>query len=790
MTNYSDAIESRPGSAERYVTLARLALLWERIWPALWPAAGIAGLYLIAALLGAFDHVPVSLIGLVQAFTLALIGLVAYENFRGLHLPSWVEGARRVERDSALAHRPISEHGDTLAAGIGDAGAEALWRLHLKQLLARVANLRVARPASGLPARDPHALRFVLLLLLVGGFLVAGSDWSRRLEMALAPNATGGMSSAGIDAWIDPPAYTGLPPIYLARGETRIIAVPVGSELEVRVHDASAKPHFAIDAADDVPAFTGRHHEYGARYRIAASGGLRVRTDGRTIGDWTIKAIPDAPPAIAFAQPPSSTAHQAVKFAFTAGDDYGVASVRALIRPVLTKGKKGATLSVDLPLAASDKTISQTIYRDLTENPFAGLDVTITLEARDAIGQVGTSRAVAFRLPARIFTNPLARALVEQRQTLAVAAPDARERVEETLDALSIAPQIFYKDQNTAYLAQRTIFRTLTNAKNEADIARVEDLLWQTALSLDQAGLANAAEELRRLQQMLAQALAQGAPQDTIDALLQRYRQALQHYLQMLAQSSQPANPSAGGQAMNISPDDLEKLLKAIEQAAQSGSRQSAAEMLSMLQSLLENLHMTQGAGGGGAGSPADKAMSDAIQGLSDLMGRQRELLDKTYRQQQGAGDPKDGGAKGLAQQQGKLKDDLDKALKGLGGQKAPDSLGHAGHAMGSALDQLGQNSLEGAGQAQKDALEDLRNGTGDLARKLMAQQGNGQQGSNEDPLGRQGRGFSTGDGVKVPDQSTLARARNILQELRKRAAEQGRPKRELDYIDRLLKQF
>ncbi|HEX3673683.1 MAG TPA: DUF4175 family protein [Rhizomicrobium sp.] len=788
MTTTSDAISSPPGSPERHVALARGVLWWERVWPALWPASGIAELYFVAALFGLIDRVPASLHGLVQAFTLACIGLVAYESFRGLRWPGWMEGARRVERDSALAHRPISEGGDHLAAGIGDPAAEALWRLHLTQLLRRIANLRVARPRSALPARDPHAWRYVLLVALAGGVVFAGSDSVRRIEASLVPDSGAGASVAGIDAWIDPPAYTGLPPVYLARSEARIIPVPAGSELEVRVHDASARPHLAVDVGD-APSFTGGHREYGTRYTITASGLVRVRADGRTLGDWRIQAIPDLPPQIAFLEPPSRTPHDAVKFVFSASDDYGVTSVRALIRAVLPAGKTGTTQAVDLPLSASSKTIKETIFRDLTENPFAGLDVTITLEARDSLGQAGLSRPVRFHLPARIFTNPLARALVEQRQILAVNASGAREKVEEMLDALSIAPQIFYKDQNAAYLAQRTIFRALTGAKTPADIARVEDLLWQTALSLDQAGLASAAEELRRIAQLLSQALAQGAPQDQVDALLQRYQQALSRYLQMLAQSAQHGGQQPQGQAMNISPDDLEKLLKAIQQAAASGSRQSAAQMLAMLQSLLENLHMTQGGGGGGQ---ADKALSDAIQGLSDLLGRQRELMDKTYRQSQGAGDPKDGGAKGLAQQQGKLKDDLDKALKGLGaGKKVPDKLGHAGHEMGDAQGELGADSLEGAGQSQKNALDDLRGGIGDLANQLMKEQG-GQQGqANADPLGRsQGNGLDPDGNLKVPDQSSLARARGILQELRRRAGEQGRPKRELDYLDRLLKQF
>jgi len=41
-----------------------------------------------------------------------------------------------------------------------------------------------------------------------------------------------------------------------------------------------------------------------------------------------------------------------------------------------------------------------------------------------------------------------------------------------------------------------------------------------------------------------------------------------------------------------------------------------------------------------------------------------------------------------------------------------------------------------------------------------------------------------------LPGASEIARARAILQELRKRAGERGRPQQELDYIDRLLREF
>jgi hypothetical protein len=61
------------------------------------------------------------------------------------------------------------------------------------------------------------------------------------------------------------------------------------------------------------------------------------------------------------------------------------------------------------------------------------------------------------------------------------------------------------------------------------------------------------------------------------------------------------------------------------------------------------------------------------------------------------------------------------------------------------------------------------------------------------DPMGRPPQstdGRDPGVGVKVPDQIDIQRAREILEELRKRLGEPTRPALELDYIERLLKRF
>jgi uncharacterized protein (TIGR02302 family) len=799
MTNLSDLIASPDGSrlkgdaarVERAITRARITLGWERVWPKLWPATGIMGLFLAAGLFGLFDYFPWEIHTLVLLGAFGAAGYFLYENFKDFEAPSWEDGARRVERDSALEHRPITEQRDRMAVGIGDAYAEALWRAHIRGLLARIGKLRVSLPSPKVQRQDPYYLRFLVLLLLIAGFVFAGSEWRTRLAVTLSPDAGSGTAAANVDAWINPPAYTGLPPVYLHPGQTSLISVPAGSELVVRVHQSSVTPDVSLSPAPDSrPTVSGSDNEYASNTFLHADERIFVRAGGRTLGNWQIHAIPDEPPHIAFSEPPSKTKQDAVKIAFTAADDYGVVSVRAIIRPLRANAK--GTLSIDLPLDMQAKTVTQTAYHDLTENPFAGLPVSITLEAKDGAGQTATSAPMNFTLPSRVFTDPLARALVEQRQNLSVDAPHAKPVAAATLDALTLAPEIFFPDQDKLYLILRSTYWALRNAHDGNDIARVQDMLWQTAMALDNNGAASAAEQLRAIQQLLSQALAQGAPQDVIDALMQRYQQAMQQYLQAMAQNAKPQNGPTPPNTQTVTQDDIDKLLALIQKLEQSGSREAAAQMLAILQSLLENMQM--GSASGGSGGAGGKDLSDAIQGLSDLMGRQRQLMDKTYRQGQGAGDPKDGGTKGLAQQQGKLRDDLNALMGKLGKKAGPSgkSLGDAGKSMGNAQGQLGGQDLDNAQQSEQQALDAMRQGAGALAKALMAQQGQNGNPGNDDPLGRpQGaRGGITGEGVKIPDKNSLDRARDILQELRKRAGQNGRSKEELDYLERLLKQF
>jgi hypothetical protein len=123
---------------------------------------------------------------------------------------------------------------------------------------------------------------------------------------------------------------------------------------------------------------------------------------------------------------------------------------------------------------------------------------------------------------------------------------------------------------------------------------------------------------------------------------------------------------------------------------------------------------------------------------------------------------------------------------------------------MSEAEGDLGGGDSDTAVDAQGRALDALRKGSQGLAESMQQQIGQGQgagrsgrpgpsQAQGEtDPLGRPLRGRDYGDDVtvKVPGEIDVQRARRIIEELRKRFGDFARPQEELDYIERLLKDY
>jgi len=489
-----------------------------------------------------------------------------------------------------------------------------------------------------------------------------------------------------------------------------------------------------------------------------------------------------------------------------------------------------------LPQARTKDGVGQTI-KDLTDHPWAGAEVTMTLIAHDDGGNVGKSEPFTFRLPERAFTKPLARALIEQRRDLAMDA-NTRPQVITALDALAIAPEKF-TPQASVYLGLRSIFWSLVRAKSDDDLRGVVAELWQMAVDIEDGDISDAQQALRNAENALQQALDRGASDDEIRQLMDQLRAAMNRYMQALAEQlknnpqalSRPLDPNA----RVMSQRDLQNMLDRLENLAQSGAKGAAQALLQQLEQMMENMQM---ASPNMNGDESDD-MSELDQ-LGDMIRQQQDLRDRTFKQGQQQQDAQRGqhGQPGqtqhpgdslgeLQQNQQALRDRLNQLLqdlknRGFGqdqqgqeGQQAPgqgqsqggdqlDQLGRAGDEMRNAEGELGQGNTDSAVESQGRALDALRKGAQSLAQSMQQQMGQGEgqgrgsrfgeaRGDNDtDPLGRPLRGRDYGDdsSVKIPGDIDVQRARRIIQELRQRFGDMARPQEELDYIERLLKGY
>jgi len=826
----------------RAIKRARGSLLWERLWPALATLATALGLFLAFSWAGLWLVLP-PLARAVGLVLFAIVTVIATVPLALLRLPSINDGLRRLDRNSGETHRPATAVADRIAANQYDPVAQALWRAHIERALLSARKLKAGWPSPRLATRDPMALRALVLILAAATFFAAGGERVKRVTAAFDWQGVVAPANFRIDAWVTPPVYTSRPPVMLAglrpggiAHAATPVAVPVGSLLVVR---ATGNVHFDIvrkggleDAPPEAHAALPAGNEE-RRFVIKGDGSAVLHGVGSDLA-WTFTAIPDRAPTIELIKDPERQARGSLRLDYKMSDDYGVVEAHAefALKDDEIENEKSARplfnapeFPLSLPQARTRSGAAQTT-RNLTTHPWAGAKVAITLVARDEAGNEGRSEPILYQLPQRIFVKPLARALIEQRRILALDAA-AKSLVLTALDALTIAPESFTPEASV-YLGLRSIYFELTGAKSDEQLRDVVARMWDMAVQLEDGNVSQSELALRQAQDALRQALERGASDEELKKLMDQLRAAMDKYLQALAEEMRK-NPQQLARPLDrntriLSQRDLNSMLDRLENLARSGNKEAARQLLEELQSMLENLQMARP---GAQGDDSDDDMMSALDELGDMIRKQQQLRDKTYkqgqdmrrdrqRQQQGQGKQQYGD---LRQDQQALRDRLKQLLeqlrqRGLGnpgqdqqgdGKSEMDQLGSAGEAMGEAEGQLGEGDADSAVDSQGRAIEAMRKGAQGLAQQMQQNgmgmgQGPGQPGRNgrtraqqeTDPLGRPLRGREYGDDstVKVPGEIDAQRARRILEELRKRFGESSRPQLELDYIERLLNDF
>jgi uncharacterized protein (TIGR02302 family) len=801
----------------RLVAHARWSLWWEEAWPRLWLPFAIVLLFFTLSWLGLWlDATPLwRTIGL-GLFTVAF--LLSLWPLLRLRMPTRTRALDRLDRETGLSHGPARVLDDTLALGSADAGTKALWALHRKRAEEAVGRMRVGLPQPNMAKRDRYALRAAGLLALVTSAFVAGPEIGSRLAAAFDWRKIETASpSFRIDGWIDPPLYTRTPPLMidLARGQS--LRAPIHSTVVIRIageDSAEIKPGKGLTPLP--PKANQRTDMREERYKLDGSSELAVSTGFANSVTLTIEAIPDRLPEIAFTMPPEVNARGTFTLSYKGKDDYGIASLEGIVEKAdKSKGRSlvpAPQLTLALPSHEENAPDTKSPV-DLTNHAWAGAPVTIRLKAKDEAGQEALSETITFTLPQRPFTNPLAKALVEQRRNL-VLAPDDRKRVQVALDALLIAPED-YTPQWGVFMGLRAGTERLRIAKSDQDLLDVADWLWAMALQIEDGGLSDAERELRAAQERLKEAMDRGATDDEIRRLTEDLRQAMDKFLREFAQrmqqnqQSQDQNQRTPPDRM-VSQDDLNRMLRQMEEAMRRGDVAEAQRLLEQLRNILENLQTAQP--NNRMTDPLGREMNQAMQDLEDMAREQQNLRDETFRDgqnrrmqqgdrngqrqqgqrqgqrqqgqrqqgqqgQQGEGQEQaengqggqDQDPLGLKQRQQALRErleELQRRMQGMGMQ-GEQGLGDAEQSMRDAEGALGQGQDGPAVDAQGRALENLRRGMQGMAQQMQQmQQGDGQ--------GNEQAGDQPGQGNPQGNQQAGQRDNDPL----------GRPVRNRDYSD------
>lgn len=823
---------------------ALVYLYWEVYAPVFAPALLAISLFAMGSFSGLWQFAGDPWRGLALLITSFISARACWQAVQKKK-PHFHDAQRRLEADNALTHRPLDVLHDHPALG------HDLWQLHYRNMLTLIARLSPPRLRPALAPQDTFYLRVILPIALLLTMTLGLGDNMERLRHSLVPQWQHGIriSNMKFDAWIMPPDYTLRPPLYLKDSDS--FSIPVNSELVVRVSGSRTIPRLKISQKNRQFYLTPKRlgpKSFESRQRIHKNSTASWSTSLHSQG-WRLNVIPDHPPKIAWLEPPKINKRDNLILQYSLSDDYGVTELGLDVR-WLTDTSPAPTTRIDMPLPGANVKYLENAESDLnlTKHSWAGRKVAGRLMARDGSGQLTYSDVAFFTLPDKIFIEPLAKAIAEQRllilssQSLHYApppglspqtaqnlplfdayepelrlerAPEPVQKTAQYIDIITTDMQELFQDP-ALYLGMKHTLARLRYARTETDLEGLSEDLWLMALRAEFGILGTALEEMRQAEQNLRRGMARRAPQREIDALFERYNQAVDAYMEALRREAlAERNFAQGGNGDARNMAEIEALLKAIEEANRIGDVEGARWALAKLAELLERIkvQLAIGQGTGDGDSPSGGNMSEemqkALEELADLLGEQRQLKDQTEQAQQNAqnqsseqgetapSDKPQPGRPGqnLANQQ----DQLQQILEMLSGQATGSeeaggdeqmiqAFKEAEQAMQDSQAGLQANDMESAIAAQTQAIDALRQAGNRLA-TLSRSDTPEQNPDDTNPLGS--RGYNSDDfETDIEHNNNALRSRKLLEELKRRAAEQTRDQQERDYLKRLLKQF
>ncbi|WP_208439370.1 TIGR02302 family protein [Bartonella grahamii] len=783
-------------------------LSFERMWVRLLPFFLVVSLFCSFSWLGLFGILGYWSHLLLLGVILVCAGASLFFLVR-FRFPTIREVNCRLERVNDLRHQPLNIQTDRLCSENDEDFSAVIWREHQRRMAKQLYHLKTGFISLNSADYDPLALRALCVLLFVCAFSFSFGSQGGRLADAFDFRPVVDEKFMRIDAWVTPPAYTGVAPIYLTKDEKTQLEIPEGSNVVVRVVNGAGVTVKAKSVEDGREVSFSEKKEQTAlndpiaHFETHLNHSMNlVVSSRRKKQQWHLQMIKDTLPTIHWLEKPGRILTGSLELRYVVDDDYGVTKAFVEIEPFLSQNKSASSLynapEIELLLPRGGKG-KMRMVQDISAHPWAGSQVKITLVAEDGAGQKGRSKTFVMTLPQHVFSNPVARAVSELRRLLALDA-SARERVLDMLSALLVRPEKGLQNVKH-FLVLQSAWTRLSLAQTEEDLRDVVDYLWQIALGIEDNQLESVQKNLKQAQAALRDALRYGASAAEIERLMADLRQAMDEYIRALAEKApdtQVSKNSKSSKSSNLSEATLQEKLNLIEEMAKTGSSLAAEQLLAEVEQTLDHLHVQKGNQNEGEKSQSAQ-MKEKMDQLGDLMRRQQEILNETHQlemeQKRGENVPETQ-KKSLKKRQAELQSELSTLEKELSEQgfETGGALKRAEEKMNSAENALDNGNHQVSIQNQSDALESLRQGAQNVLKKMretLKETGNDQNADSgpKDPLGRP-LSSKTGEeqeGEALPQKSDQMRTRQILDEIRKRLGKEHIPEEEKNYLERLL---
>ncbi|MFT9014814.1 MAG: DUF4175 family protein [Acetobacter sp.] len=639
---------------------ARLVLRAEYLRPALLPPLALLGLYCLGGLLRVPQHLPDSARLVLLAAWLGLCGWRLRAGLRGIAHPTPAAIDRRIEQASGLANAPLSTLADRPAPS-PDARTALLWQAHQQRVLASLGRLRAGWPHLLPHSRAGQAAGSTLLAALVVAGVLAGSSAPGRILAAFIPGRDDpDVPLPRVEAWITTPSYTPNAPVFLKTdasgtsspaGTAPSPQVPQGSHLTVIVSGIATAPvlrgggGLVLDRTQVQQLDT---QSWRLNATLAHGGTVRLAGRGRTLAFWPVNVLPDAEPEVKWGPRPGAPKGEwRTRLPYEASHAYGLSSLGMEMR--LAHPARGMddrrVLSLPVPLAGHQHAVKGVLTPDLSEDPWAGMDVTGTIVAQSLSGRRARSAPATFTLGARVFHSPLARAILDVRRRFALGQ-ESRADTASDLETLGDTPGPI-RDHSGMALNLAAVIAMLDNSRTDAHTAWVgaTNMLWDLALDIEDRrdgddASAQASLDVRAAQAAVAQQLAKLRTSGTqtqdakaeLDTRLQALRDAISRKMQALANAAirnhtaipdLPGFSAAGDKAFS-------RLMKQLQSDAANGHSEDALKRLQDMENATERMRNAtpQDLAALARQMVAQQKAQEQMAAARDLTARQTGLLD------------------------------------------------------------------------------------------------------------------------------------------------------------------